>query len=290
MNCAKGKLLGAMGIFGTIGLFVRFIPLPSSVIALCRAVLGLGFLILVMVLSGKRPDWTKLKKSILLLLLSGAVMGLNWLLLFESYRFTTVATATVCYYFAPLFLLLLSPLLGEKLTAEKLICILVALVGLVCVSGIGETGLPEAKELTGILLGISAAALYAGVMFMNKKLPPLPAYDKTVFQFLGAIVVLVPYVLLSETVSFASLTGLQWAMLTVIGIVHTGVTYTLYFGALEKLSAKTIGVLCYLDPVLAVILSALILKEPMRPLHILGTVLVLGSALYSELPKKRAPI
>ena len=282
----KGMLLGAMGIFGTIGLFVRLIPLPSSAIALSRAVLGLLFLVLFMVFTGKRPDRTAIRKNMGMLLLSGFIMGLNWLLLFESYRYTTVATATVCYYLAPLILLLLSPLLGEKLSAEKLLCVVVALAGLVCVSGALNGSIPERKELAGIGLSLGAAVLYAGVMFLNKKLPAMPAYDKTILQFAGAILALLPYLLLTENITVFSLTGFEWFLLVLVGIIHTGIAYTLYFGSLEKLSAKTISVLCYLDPVLAVILSALFLK-PMTTANILGTVLILGSALYSELPKKR---
>ena len=282
----KGMLLGAMGIFGTIGLFVRLIPLPSSAIALSRAVLGLLFLVLFMVFTGKRPDRTAIRKNMGMLLLSGFIMGLNWLLLFESYRYTTVATATVCYYLAPLILLLLSPLLGEKLSAKKLLCVVVALAGLVCVSGALNGSIPERKELAGIGLSLGAAALYAGVMFLNKKLPAMPAYDKTILQFAGAILALLPYLLLTENITVFSLTGFEWFLLVLVGIIHTGIAYTLYFGSLEKLSAKTISVLCYLDPVLAVILSALFLK-PMTTANILGTVLILGSALYSELPKKR---
>ncbi len=284
----KMMLLGAMGIFGTIGLFVRFIPLPSSAIALSRAVLGLVFLVLFMVVTGKRPDRTAISKNIGLLLFSGFVMGLNWLLLFESYRYTTVATATVCYYLAPLILLLLSPLLEERLTAEKVLCVAIALVGLVCVSGALEGTMPAKNKLVGIGLGLGAAVLYAGVMFLNKKMPPMPAYDKTILQFAGAIVALLPYLLLTEHIADFSLTGFEWVLLVLVGIIHTGIAYTLYFGSLEKLSAKTISVLCYLDPVLAVVLSALLLKETMTPIHIFGTVLVLGSALYSELPKKSA--
>ncbi len=287
MNKAKGMLLGSMSIFGTIGIFVRLIPLPSSVIALCRAVLGLLFLFLVIALTGIKPAKAAIIKNLPLLILSGAAMGFNWILLFESYRYTTIATATVCYYFAPLLLLLASPLLNEKLTAEKLLCVAAALLGLVCVSGVTEGNLPQITELTGIGLALGAATLYASVMFLNKKLPSMQSYDKTVLQLLGASVVLLPYVLLTENISNYSLTGLQWVILAVVGIVHTGVAYTLYFGSIEKLSAKTIGVLCYLDPVIAVALSALLLKEPMNWVQILGSCLILGSALYSELPKKR---
>lgn len=287
MNKAKGMLLGSMGIFGTIGIFVRLIPLPSSVIALCRAVLGLIFLFLVIALSGKKPAKSAILKNLPLLILSGAAMGFNWILLFESYRYTTIATATVCYYLAPLLLLLASPLLKEKLTGEKLLCVAVALLGLVCVSGVTEGTLPQITELTGIGLALGAAALYASVMFLNKKMTPIQGYDKTALQLLSASIVLLPYVLLTENLDSYSLNGLQWVILAVVGIIHTGVAYTLYFSSIENLSAKTIGVLCYLDPVIAVVLSALLLKEPMNWVQVLGSCLILGSALYSELPKKR---
>lgn len=287
MHKEKGMLLAAMGIFGTVGLFVRYIPLPSAAIALSRAMLGLLFLCVLMAITGKRPDKTAIRKNLLLLLFSGMAMGLNWLLLFESYRYTTVATATVCYYFAPVLLLLLSPLLGEKLSVQKLLCVLVALGGIVCISGVLRDAPPQPKELLGIAFGLGAAVLYASVMFLNKKLPPMASYDKTILQLAGSILVLLPYLLLTESLSEFSLTGLQWGLLAVMGILHTGIAYALYFRSLEKLSAKTISVLCYLDPVIAVVLSAVFLREPLTPLGIFGTVLVLGSALYSELPKQQ---
>lgn len=287
MHKEKGMLLAAMGIFGTVGLFVRYIPLPSAAIALSRAMLGLLFLCVLMAITGKRPDKTAIRKNLLLLLFSGMAMGLNWLLLFESYRYTTVATATVCYYFAPVLLLLLSPLLGEKLSVQKLLCVLVALGGIVCISGVLRDAPPQPKELLGIAFGLGAAVLYASVMFLNKKLPPMASYDKTIFQLAGSLLVLLPYLLLTESLSDFSLTGLQWGLLAVMGILHTGIAYALYFRSLEKLSAKTISVLCYLDPVIAVVLSAVFLREPLTPLGIFGTVLVLGSALYSELPKQQ---
>ena len=272
-----------MGIFGTIGIFVRYIPLPASAIAFCRAVLGLVFLLAVILLSGKRPGIAAIKKNLPILIISGAAMGFNWILLFESYRYTTVATATVCYYLAPLLLLLASPLLGEKLTVKKLLCVGVALTGLMCVSGVLQGSLPQPKELAGIGFGLGAAVLYASVMFLNKKLSPMGAYDKTVLQLGSAAVVILPYLLLTENVAVFSLTGLQWVLLLVVGIVHTGIAYWLYFGSMEKLSTKTISILCYLDPVIAVILSAVLLKEEMGAIQILGSLLVLGSALYSEL-------
>ena len=286
MQKEKWMLLGAMGIFGTIGLIVRYIPLSSAVIACARGFMGLVFLLGVMLFTKKKPDLPAIRRNLLLLAVSGAAMGFNWILLFESYRYTTVATATVCYYLAPLMLLLACPLLGEKLTGKKLLCVGIALVGLVFVSGVLQQ-MPTKEELLGIAFGLGAAVLYASVMFMNKKLSPIPAYDKTILQLGSAAIVILPYILLTEGLPSFSLTAIQWVLLIVVGIVHTGIAYALYFGSMKHLRAQTIAVFSYLDPVIAVILSAVLLHEKMTLWGILGTVLILGSALYSELPERR---
>ena len=285
MQKEKWMLLGAMGIFGTIGLIVRYIPLSSAVIACARGFMGLVFLLGVMLLTKMKPDLPAIRKNLLLLAVSGAAMGFNWILLFESYRYTTVATATVCYYLAPLMLLLACPLLGERLTAKKLLCVGIALVGLVFVSGVLQQ-IPTKEELLGIAFGLGAAVLYASVMFMNKKLSPIPAYDKTILQLGSAAIVILPYILLTEGLPSFSLTAIQWVLLIVVGIVHTGIAYALYFGSMKNLRAQTIAVFSYLDPVIAVLLSALVLRETMTWGNILGAVFILGSALYSEFPTK----
>ena len=289
MQKEKWMLLGAMGIFGTIGLIVRYIPLSSAVIACARGFMGLVFLLGVMLLTKKKPDLPAIRRNLLLLAVSGAAMGFNWILLFESYRYTTVATATVCYYLAPLMLLLACPLLGERLTAKKLLCVGIALVGLVFVSGVLQQ-MPTKEELLGIAFGLGAAVLYASVMFMNKKLSPIPAYDKTILQLGSAAIVILPYILLTEGLPSFSLTAIQWVLLIVVGIVHTGIAYALYFGSMKNLRAQTIAVFSYLDPVIAVLLSALVLRETMTWSNILGVILILGSALYSELPTKEKSV
>ena len=291
MKRAKFQFLGAMGIFGTIGLFIRYIPLSSTTIALCRGVVGLLFLALVMLMTRKKPDLGAIRKNLPILLLSGGAMGLNWMLLFESYRYTTIATATVCYYLAPLLLLLASPLLGERLTGKKILCILVALVGLMFVSGFIRSRKVELIDLLGVLFGVGAAVLYASVMFLNKKLSPIPAYDKTIVQLGSAVLLLLPYLLLTE--GQAALDAVwniqlrQQLLLLIVCIVHTGIAYILYFGAIRDLNAHTVAVFSYLDPVLAILASTLIMGEKLGLHNTIGTVLILGSALYSELPEKK---
>ena len=286
-NAAKLQLLCAMGIFGTIGIFTYYIPLPAAAIACLRGVLGVTFLLVLMLLTGKKPDMKAIGKKWLLLCISGGAIGFNWLLLFEGYRYS-VPTATVCYYMAPLFMILASPLVGEKLTAKKLLCVAVALVGMAFVSGLvpGVTG--GGSLLYAVLFGLGAAVLYASVILMNRKLGNVPAYDRTVVQLGAAAIVLAPYVLLTDGFCLGQLDPLGWVFLIVLGIVHTGIAYALYFGAMGKLNTQTVAILSYLDPVLAIILSTLILpNQTMTLWQILGTVLVLGSALYSELPERK---
>lgn len=289
MKAAKLQLISSMVIFGTIGLFVRHIPLPSSVIAFVRGAVGMLFLLLVLTLQGKKLNTGTFKGRWLGLLVSGAALGANWILLFESYRYTTVAVSTLCYYLAPMFIILVSPLvLKERLTARKLICVLVALAGMVCVSGVLGASAPTPAEITGILLGVGAAALYATVVLMNKKLTGISGNDRTVVQLgLSALVVL-PYILLTENVTSLQIDLTGVLLLLVVAVVHTGIAYALYFGSMKYLEAHTLAIFSYIDPIAAILLSALLLKEPLGAAGVVGAVLILGSAFVAELPEKKA--
>ena len=281
----KLKILTSMAIFGTVGIFVRFIPMASAAIAFCRGVLGCAFLLILMALTGKKPNLQDIRRNGWILALSGAAIGINWLLLFEAYRHTTVAIATICYYLAPAFVTLASPLLGEKLSGKKLGCIGVAMAGMVFVSGVfqGNTG----GSLLGVILGVGAAIFYASVILMNKTFSPIGAYDRSLCQLAAASLVIVPYLLLSGGVTSAEMTTLGWVMLGIVGIVHTGFAYALYFGGIGEVNAQTAAILSYLDPVLSILLSALVLRERLDVFSIIGAVLILGSALYSELPGRK---
>lgn len=216
-SAARIKLLTSMCIWGSIGLFVRGIPLPSSVIANCRGIIGLLFLLLVMGLKHLRFQWPAIRRNALYLGLSGLMLGFNWILLFEAYRFTTIAAATLCYYLAPMIVVALSPFVfGESLSVRKLLCVLAALGGMVLVSGVLEGGLPDIGQVKGVLLGLAAACLYAAIVICNKKLSGIGGTERTAIQLGISALVLLPYNLLTVQADFAALSGVALLLLLVV--------------------------------------------------------------------------
>ena len=283
---AKLQLILAMFIYGSIGIFVKYIPLPSSIIANVRGIVGTLFLLAVLAVKHRRVDWQAIRRNLKFLLPCGIMLGFNWLLLFEAYRYTTVAVATVCYYLAPVFVLLISPLLlQEKLTLSRGLCALAALFGMVLTSGVVQSGF--SGSFTGVLLAIGSAMMYASIVLLSKKLTDISSYDTTIMELGISAIVLLPYNLL--TVDFPSLScpPLGLCLLLVVGIVHTGIAYTLYFGAIPRMKAQTAAIFSYIDPIVAILLSALLLREPMDWLCAVGAALVLGSTLVSELLEGR---
>lgn len=285
---SKMSLAGAMVVFGTIGLFVRNIAMPSSVIAFVRGAIGAAFLVLFCLVTGKKFSFDRVREKLLLLCLSGAAIGVNWIFLFEAYRYTTVATATLCYYMAPIFVIIMSTVIyKEKLTAKKICCTLAALAGMVFVSGVAETGIGNASEMKGVVLGVLAAVFYSSVVLMNKSLGSVPAYDKTIVQLFGAAAVILPYCLATVKTGDISLDKKSVIMLLIVSVLHTGISYTAYFGSMKNLQSQTIAIMSYIDPIVAVILSAVILKEKMSVLSVVGAVMILSATFLSEINLKK---
>lgn len=285
-------LASSMLIFGTIGLFRRYIPLSSGLLAFSRGILGALFLGLFLMirrlpeqrLKKRKDSWNRASAPVFfLLILSGALIGVNWILLFEAYNYTTVATATLCYYMQPTIVILLSPLFfHERLTAKKLVCAFLAVLGMFLVSGAAGEGIPQGDAFRGILCGLGAAALYASVVIMNKCIRNIDPYLKTILQLASASVCLLPYLAVTGQLSYVKLDSFSLLMLLVVGIVHTGIAYTLYFGSTDGLRAQTIALFSYIDPVSALFISVLFLHEPMGAAGLAGAVLILGAAFAAE--------
>ena len=225
-------------------------------------------------------------KTLVLLFLSGAAMGFNWILLFEAYNYTSLTAATLSYYFAPTIVLLSSPIvMKERLKKTGVLCFLLSSIGLVMVIAGGGGG-RGSDDLKGIFLGLGAAVLYATVILINKKIGEIDGIGRTFLQFISAIIVLTPYVSLKSGFNLIGLDPTGWLSLLVLGIVHTGITYSVYFSSLPHLKGSEISLLSYIDPLTAMLISAFVLSEPTTLLQIAGGVLILGSTLFSELTKK----
>ena len=281
-----GMFIASMLIFGTIGIFRRSIPLPSAFLAFSRGILG-GLFLLAFLRLRKKDGARRLAPGLLLPLAgTGAMIGFNWMLLFEAYNHTTVAVATLCYYMQPTIVILLSPLVfRERLTGRKAACALISIAGMVLISGVTDGG-GGSRDMTGILLGLGAAALYAGVVIMNKKIKGADAYQRTTVQLLAAGSVMIPYLLLTDGFSGVAFTPATLLLLLAVGLIHTGAAYALYFGSMEGLAIQSIAVLSYIDPVSALLFSALLLREPLSLMNIIGAVLIIGSAMISETERK----
>lgn len=279
--------ISSMLIYGTIGIFRRYIPVSSALLAFIRGLMGAAVLFIFVKAKGKNIRHGIGIRNVLLLALSGAAMGFNWILLFEAYNYTTVATATLCYYMEPTIVILVSPLIfKEKLTVKKLICAVISLIGMIFVSGILKGQGLQVGDARGIGFGLGAAVLYSTVVVLNKIVQVEDAYEKTIIQLLSAAVVLIPYLLITENFSTINLSILSILMIIIVGIVHTGIAYALYFGSMKELSSQSIAVLSYIDPVSALILSAVILHEGLSIFGIIGAVLIIGAALFSEVKGK----
>ena len=276
-------IVASMLIFGTIGLFRRYIPCSSAFLAFVRGILG-GLLLLAFTRIKKKDTKEKLpRQTVTWLAISGAVIGINWMLLFEAYNHTTVAVATLCYYMQPTIVMLVSPLLlREKLTKRKAICAAIAVIGMVLVSGVTEGG-AGTGNLKGVLLGLGAAVCYASVIIMNKKITGVDAYRKTTIQLLCAGLVMIPYMLLTGGIDGAGFNTTAVILLLVVGVVHTGFAYVLYFGSMDGLKAQSIAMLSYIDPVTALLLSALVLREPLSAAGVVGAGMIIGSAVAAEM-------
>ena len=281
-NHARWMLCGSMAVFGTLGLFTRNISVSSGELALYRAVMAAILVGGYLLISGQKIPVSAMKKELPLLLISGAAMGINWILLFEAYRYTTISAATLSYYFAPVLVTVVCPIIfREKMTAKQVICFVMSTIGLVLIIGVGE--LSGGSDLIGIGFGLGAAVFYASVVLLNKFIRNIAGLHRTLLQFLAAIVVLIPYVAFTGGCSLGALDGAGWGCLLTVGLIHTGLAYCLYFSALKDLPGQEAAILSYIDPLVAVVLSVVVLGEPMTLGQLLGGILVLGFTVCNEI-------
>ena len=286
MNRSKSLIsfVASMVIFGTNGLIVANISLGSAEIVLMRTFLGSLFL-LAIVLVKRSFSFADLKADLIPATIGGAALGLNWVLLFSAYRSAGVGLSTLTYYCGPIIVLALSPVLfREKLTWNKLLAIAAVAVGMFCITGDIE---PGSDVQTGILFGGGAALLYASLIVANKRVKRLSGLNCAMYELIVAFFVVLIYLLASNVKLpvIPAAEDIVWVL--AIGLVNTGLAYYLYFSSLQKLPGQTVALVCYIDPLTALLVSGAFLGEKLLGVQIAGAVLILGGACLGELKFKK---
>lgn len=276
-----GMFILAMLIFGTNGLLVSRISVQSSQIVLLRTLIG-GALLTAIVLLRGGFERSAVRADLPMLLLGGIALGLNWVALFGAYRLLNVSLATLIYYIGPILVLLFSPLLfREKLTAIKIAAVVIVAVGLVCISGSILSG---GMSTTGLLTAVASALFYSALIVFNKRITHTEGLQTAAIELDIAFAVVLIYCLL--TVGLPHPLASDLPFIAFIGAVNTGLAYLLYFSGLQKLSGQSVALISYVDPVSALLFSALFLHESMTPVQLVGAVLIIGGAMLGELKKR----
>ena len=276
-----GVYILSMLIFGTNGFLAAHIQLTGSQVVLLRTLLG-GTMLTLLVLAQGGFDREAVRSERKWLLLGGAALGANWVALFEAYRMLNVSLATLIYYVGPMLVLLLSPVLfGEKLTGRKIAAVCIVAVGLICISGsIAFGGLSAA----GLATAIVSALFYSSLIIFNKRIVRTSGMQTAAIELAVAFAVVLVYVLLTAGLPHPEKAALPYIL--VIGLVNTGLAYLLYFSGLQKLPGQSVALISYVDPVSALLFSAVLLGETMTAVQVLGAVLIIGGAMFGELRKK----
>lgn len=279
------KMVLAMTIFGSIGIFVHEIGLPPAIIACIRAIVGTAFLAIILGFYNHRSNFASFRKNAVPIILSGVALAFNWIFLFEAYRNTSIPVATVCYNLAPVFVLILSPIiLRERITILNVACTLGSLAGAVLISGVLTN---DAANKAGVTYAILAAILYCAVMILNKKISGISSLDNSFYQMAIASVVTVIYSVLTVDMTTVTFSGNVGWMLLLLGILHTAIAYSLTFSASKRMTAQAWGVLSYLEPATAIVLAFVILKQNLTSIEILGTIMIFGFAIINGIVRRR---
>ncbi len=280
MNKNNIKFILSMLIFGFNGILVTYIPWHSYEIVLSRTVIGSLSMLLILAFQRKKLVFFKNKKSLKMLILSGILIGLNWLFLYEAFKQLGVGLAQILSSSGPAVAMILSPLIfNEKLKKHKIIAFIIVVLGMFLISSNDLSG----GLSFGLLCGILACLAYAGFLICNRLATSIEGPERTMWQlFIASIVVLI-FIIYKGNGIPNDLSLKTVIAVLILGIVNTGLAMNLMFSSLPKLSLQTVGIYTYLEPMSALVFSFLILGEKMTILEIVGVFMILGGTIFSEM-------
>lgn len=283
MNINLILYLISLVIMGSNGIVASFINLAPLEIILMRTIIGSIVLITVCIIHKEKFACLHDRRDTIFLLLAGLTLGAGWIFLFEAYRIVGVSISTMLYYLGPMIAMLLSPIFfKEKLTKVKLIGAFIVFVGVLLLNG-KLAG--DASKTFGIFCGFMSGILYAVTVIFNKNVKTASGMENTTCQLVSSFVLVFIFLMLRGGIHI-KIEGVQWIPVLWIGLLNTGLSCFFYYSTITKLPMSTVAIFSYLDPVSAVVLSAIILGETLTVVQIIGVVCVIGGAAFSQLYKR----
>ncbi len=267
-------------LWGTSGIFVHYMA-PYGVAALQMTFIrGLVSFICMggYVLFTNRSVVKTNIKEILLFFGSGISFFMTATCYFHSMQLTSISTAVVLMYTAPIFVMIYSvTFLGEKLSGMKLVSVAGMIVGCGLVSGIiGGLKFDAVGIAIGFLSGLSYAVYNIITKIeMEKGINPVKAnFYCFLFSIFAGLVAAKP----AGIIDCIRLNPPVVVSLSIgVGVFTCILPYFFYTMALREIPAGTASSLGILEPMAATIFSVLIFKEVLSLYSIIGIVLILGS-------------
>ncbi len=156
--------------------------------------------------------------------------------------------------------------------------IYIGFLGIFFVSG---TSIQLSGNMWGIFCGIMSALMYAFMVIFNKKAKDITGLENSMLQLFVSFLTAAIFVGIKQgyviNINFSNIIPIF-----ILGLFNTGIGCYLYFSSIGKLPVQTVAICGYLEPLSAVIFSVIFLKETMLPMQIIGAVLILGGAIFSE--------
>ncbi len=271
----------AMTISGSIGWFVIVSGQPVLDVVFWRCVVGAVTLIVICGTMGLLRRDAMSRRQLMLAAAGGVAVVLNWLLLFGAYSRSSISIATTVYNTQPFMLVGLGALLfAERLTASKLLWLVVAFGGVLLLVRVApDSANMGSNYLHGIFMALGAAFFYAVAAIIAKKLTGVAPMLIVLVQVLVGTLMLAPLAHLATPPTNAS----TWGALVTLGVIHTGVMFTLLYGAIQKLPTHLTGALSFIYPLVAIIVDVLAFGHRLQPLQILGGAAILLAAAGTTL-------
>lgn len=282
MKQAYTKYIIALLLFGSNGIVASFINMSSHEIVFFRTMLGSLFLLVIFILGKGEFTFYKHRKHFICLVVSGIAMGTSWMLLYEAYARIGVGVASLLYYCGPVIVMVLSPVIfKEKLATHKIMGFLIVLCGVFLVNG---NALSENTNTLGILCGLFSAIMYSLMVIFNKKAADISGLENAMLQLFVSFITVATYTGFKQGLTM-DISPVNIFPVFILGVLNTGIGCYFYFSSIGNLPVQSVAVCGYLEPLSAVLLSWLLLRETMLPMQIIGAVLILSGAVFGELFK-----